>query len=459
MEYRVESDTLGEVKIPRHAYWGPQTQRAVENFPISGLRLQPLFIRAQALIKKAAALTHAELGTLDKKIATAIAQAADEILAGKHLDHFVIDVYQAGAGTSQNMNANEVIANRAIEILGGQRGDYRVVHPNDHVNCGQSTNDTIPTALHISALEEITHRLIPALSALQTALADKAREFDHIVKAGRTHLQDAVPMRLGQEFGAYARMIELGIERVRLASEGLKELALGGNAVGTGINTPPGYRERAVGYLREMTKLDFVPAKDLFEAIQNRDAVVFVSGALRTVTTSLIKLANDFRLLSSGPKTGLNELLLPALQPGSSIMPGKVNPVMPEMLDMVCFQVLGHLESLERGAQAGELELNVMMPMMAYNLLQAIAILSSSVKIFTARCVLGLQANEAICRHYAESTPQAATALNPVIGYETAAAVVKESLQTGKSIRQIILEKKLLSPEELDRVLDLRRLT
>jgi fumarate hydratase class II len=327
------------------------------------------------------------------------------------------------------------------------------------VNRGQSTNDTIPTAIHISALEEITHRLIPALTVFQRALVKKAQEFDHVIKSGRTHLQDAVPMRMGQEFAAYARMIELGIERVQIACEGLQELALGGNAVGTGINTPQGYSGKAIGYIAQMTKLAFVPAKDKFEQIQNRDAVVFVSGALRTVTTSLIKISDDFRLLSSGPRTGFNELLLPALQPGSSIMPGKVNPVMPEMLNMVCFQVLGHLEAVERGAQAGQLELNVMMPMIAYNLLQAIMLMANSTSVFTARCIEGLQANEAICRHYAESTPQAATALNPVIGYEKVAAIVKESLATGKSIREIVLAKKLLSPEELDRALDLRRLT
>ncbi len=458
-EFRIEKDTLGDVKIPKNAYWGPQTQRAVENFPISGLRLQPAFIRAQAIIKRSAALANADLGDLDKKVANAIAQACDEILSGKHVEHFVVDVYQAGAGTSQNMNANEVIANRAIELLSGQKGDYKLVHPNDHVNRGQSTNDTIPTAIHISTLEEITHKLIPALAKLHQALAQKAKEFDHIVKSGRTHLQDAVPMRVGQEFGAYARMIELGIERVKIASEGLKELALGGNAVGTGINTPKGYDKKAIDYIAQITKLSFAPAKDKFEQIQNRDAVVFVSGALRTVTTSLLKIADDFRLLCSGPKTGFNELLLPALQPGSSIMPGKVNPVMPEMLNMVCFQILGHLEAVERGAQAGQLELNVMMPMIAYNLLQAIAIMANASTVFVSRCVEGMQMNAEQCQRFAENTPQAATALNPVIGYEKAAMVVKESLASGKTIREVVLEKKLLSPEELDKALDLRKLT
>ena len=458
-EYRLDRDSLGEIKVPKDAYWGAQTQRAVENFPISGLRLQPAFIRAQAVVKRAAAKANMELGQLDPKIGRAIVQASEEIINGKFLDQFVVDVYQAGAGTSQNMNANEVIANRAIEILGGKRGDYKLVHPNDHVNMGQSTNDTIPTAMHISALEEVTHKLIPALEDLKRALEQKAKEFDHVIKAGRTHLQDAVPMRLGQEFSAYARMIELGIERVKRASENLKELAIGGNAVGTGINTPKGYAELCVKYINEITKLGFKKAQNPFEAIQNRDAIVEVSGALRTVATSLLKIAGDLILLSSGPKTGLNELVLPARQPGSSIMPGKVNPVMAEMLSMVCFQILGNDHTVARAGQAGQLELNVMMPVMAYNLLNAIEILTNGVRAFTKLCVVGITANEEICKKYAESTPQVATALSPYIGYEKAATVVKEALNSNKSVREVVLEKKLLSPEELDKALDLWRLT
>jgi fumarate hydratase class II len=459
IKYRLEHDSLGEVKVPGGAYWGAQTQRAIENFPISGLRLQKPFIRAQAIIKRACAQANAELDELDEKLAQTIIRAADEILEGKLIDQFVVDVYQAGAGTSQNMNANEVIANRAIELLGGKRGDYKLVHPNDHVNRGQSTNDTIPTAIHISALEEITHRLLPALKELQAALQAKADEFDEMVKSGRTHLQDAVPMRLGQEFGAYARMIELGQKRIREAAEDLKELALGGNAVGTGINTPQGYRERAVQQINKITKLDFRPAEDLFEAIQNRDAAVHVSGALRTLATSLIKIADDLRLLASGPLTGLNELQLPAMQPGSSIMPGKVNPVMAEMLDMICFQVIGNDLTIARAGQAGQLELNVMMPVIAYNLLQSIDILTNGVHAFTERCVMGIKANEEICRSYAERTPQVATALSPFIGYERAAEVVKEALHSNRSIREVIREKGLLSDAELERALDLRRLT
>jgi fumarate hydratase class II len=459
MKYRRDHDSLGDIQVPAEAYWGPQTQRAIENFPISGLRLQPAFIRAQAIIKCACAKANIELGVLDPQIGQAIVKASEEILSGKLMDQFVVDVYQAGAGTSQNMNANEVIANRAIEILGGKKGEYKKVHPNDHVNRGQSTNDTIPTAIHISALEEITHKLLPALGDLAKALRTKAKEFDHIVKSGRTHLQDAVPMRLGQEFGAYARMIELGIERVKRASEDLQELALGGNAVGTGINTPKGYKELAVKYIREITQLDFRPAVDLFEAIQNRDATVNVSGTLRTVATSLMKIADDLRLLASGPKTGLNEIVLPAAQPGSSIMPGKVNPVMAEMLNMVCYGVLGCDYVVSRTGQAGQLELNVMMPVMAYNLLHAIHILSTGVKAFTERCVHGITVNEEICRKYAESTPQVVTALSPYIGYEKAAEVLKEALAKNKTIREVVLEKKLLSKEQLDQALDLRRLT
>jgi fumarate hydratase class II len=459
MEVRIDHDSLGDVHVPKDAYWGAQTQRAVENFPISGLRLQSAFVRAQAIIKRACAKANMELGELDNEIGEAIVKAAEEVLDGKLLDQFVVDVYQAGAGTSQNMNANEVIANRAIELLGSRKGDYSLVHPNDHVNRGQSTNDTIPTAMHISGLEEITHKLLPALETLREALEGKAREFDPIIKAGRTHLQDAVPMRLGQEFGAYARTIELGIERIEKNAEELKELAIGGNAVGTGINTPSGYKELAVKYINEVTKLDFRPAKNPFEAIQNRDAVVNVSGALRTVATSLIKIADDLRLLSSGPKTGLNEIVLPAVQPGSSIMPGKVNPVLAEMMNMVCYGVMGCDHVVARAGQAGQLELNVMMPVIAYYFLHAIEILANGAKAFTERCVRGITANQEACRTYAESTPQVVTALSPYIGYEKAAEVLKEALAQNKTIREVVQEKGLLPPEKLEEALDLRRLT
>jgi aspartate ammonia-lyase len=458
MKYRLDHDSIGEVKVPNEAYWGAQTQRASENFQISSLKLQPAFIRAQVILKRACAKANVELKQLDPKIGKAIVNACDEILDGKLLDQFIVDLYQAGAGTSQNMNANEVIANRAIEILGGKRGDYSV-HPNDHVNRGQSTNDTIPTAIHISALEEITRKLIPALKGLHKALKVKAKEFDLIVKSGRTHLQDAVPMRLGQEFGAYARMIELSIERIEQSAEGLRELALGGNAVGTGINTPKGYKELAIKYINEVAKLDFRPAKDLFEAIQNRDAAVHVSGALRTLATSLTKIADDFRLLVSGPKTGFDELKLPVMQPGSSIMPGKVNPVMAEMMNMICISVLGCDHAVSRAGQSGQLELNVMMPVMAYYLLHEIEILTTGATTFTEKCVQGIKANEEICQKYAESTPQVVTALTPFIGHEKAAEVLKEALAKGMTIREVVLKKKLLSEEKLDEALDLRKLT
>lgn len=459
MEVRIDHDSLGDVRVPKDAYWGAQTQRAVENFPISGLRLPLAFVRGQAIIKRACAKANMELGELDNELGEAIVKAAEEVLDGKLLDQFVVDVYQAGAGTSQNMNANEVIANRAIELLGGRKGDYSLVHPNDHVNRGQSTNDTIPTAMHIAGLEEITHKLLPALEALKEALEGKAREFDPIIKAGRTHLQDAVPMRLGQEFGAYARMIALGIERLQKTAEELKELAIGGNAVGTGINTPSGYKELAVKYINEVTKLGFRPAENPFEAIQNRDAVVNVSGALRTVATSLTKIADDLRLLSSGPKTGLREIVLPAVQPGSSIMPGKVNPVLAEMMNMVCYGVMGCDHVVSRAGQAGQLELNVMMPVMAYYFLHAIEILANGAQAFTERCIRGITANEEVCRMYAESTPQVVTALSPYIGYEKAAEVLKEALARNKTIREVVQEKGLLPPEKLEEALDLRRLT
>ncbi|MEK6977177.1 MAG: aspartate ammonia-lyase [Candidatus Hydrothermarchaeota archaeon] len=458
MAYRVERDTLGEVSVPKNAYYGAQTQRAVENFPVSGLRLQVRFVRAQGTIKKAAALANIEAGGLDRRVGEAIVRAAQEIIDGRLNDQFVVDVYQAGAGTSQNMNANEVIANRAIELLGGRRGEYRLVHPNDHVNMGQSTNDTIPTAIHIAALDGIERELIPALEGLRDALRGKAREFHGVIKAGRTHLQDAVPIRLGQEFGAYAAMVDHGIARVKRASGDLRELNLGGNAVGTGINTRPGYAERAIAEINKMTGLHFHKAEDLFEATQNTDAVVDVSGALRTLVTSLMKIADDLRLLSSGPRTGLREINLPAVQPGSSIMPGKVNPVMAEMLDMVCFQVIGNDAAVARAGQAGQLELNVMMPVIAYNIINSIEILTGGVRAFTERCVRGITCNPEICARYAELSTAVVTALTPRLGYEKAAALAKEASEKGKTIRELVLEKGLIPEEELRQLLDLEKM-
>jgi fumarate hydratase class II len=459
MSFRIDHDPLGDVEVPASAYWGAQTQRAVQNFEISNLKLQPAFIRAQVMLKRGCAKANIELEDLEPEIGNAIVQAADEILEGSLLDQFVVDVYQAGAGTSQNMNANEVIANRATEILGGKIGDYSRIHPNDHVNRGQSTNDTIPTAIHIAALEQITHQLLPALSELKNALDQKAKEFDDIIKAGRTHLQDAVPMRLGQEFGAYARSIEIGMERVKQSAVGLKELAIGGNAVGTGINTPEGYTKLAVKYIDEVAQLGFTPAVNAFEANHNRDAAVHASAALRTVATSLMKIADDLRLLASGPKTGLNEINLPVVQPGSSIMPGKVNPVLSEMLDMICIAVFGCDQVVARAGQAGQLQLNVMMPVMAYYLLHEIEILASGTRTFSEKCIQGITANEEVCRKFAESTPQVVTALTPFIGYEKSAEVLKAALAENKTIREVVLEKKLLSAEQLDEAMDLRKLT
>ena len=459
MNYRMEHDSMGEVRVTSSAYWGAQTQRAIDNFPISGLRLQPGFIRAQGIIKRAAALANMACDNLDPDVGRAIVKAAEEVIEGGFNDQFAVDVYQAGAGTSQNMNANEVIANRAIELLGGRRGDDALVHPNDHVNRGQSTNDTIPTAIHVAGLEAITHDLVPALHKLHEALHAKAQAFDPLIKAGRTHLQDAVPMRLGQEFGVYARTVELGVERLEVAAQGLREVALGGNAVGTGINTPQGYREKAVAHLNDVAKLGFVPAKNPFEAIQNRDAVVHLSGALRTVATSLKKLADDLRMLASGPRTGLAELSLPAVQPGSSIMPGKVNPVMAEMLNMVCYQVMGCDTTIAQAGGAGQLQLNVMMPVIAWNLLHEIAILANGVRAFTQRCVEGIKANERALKHFAEATPQVVTALSPVIGYEKASAVLKLAMQADKTIREVVLEQGILDEKTLDEALDLRKLT
>ncbi len=459
MKYRTEHDTLGEVRVPHQAYYGAQTQRAVENFPISGLRLPTAFVHAQAVIKRAAAQANVAAGALDKDIGEALVAAAEEIMAGKFADQFVVDVFQAGAGTSQNMNINEVLANRANELLGGERGVYNPVHPNDHANMAQSTNDTIHTAIHLAAVCETHDRLLPAVARLADALEAKSVEFDHVIKAGRTHLQDAAPVRLGQEFGAYASMIRLSRGRIEAACDGLKPLCIGGTAVGTGLNTDPKFRERVLSHINEATGHAFTSAENLFQAMQSMDAVVEMAGALRVLVTSLLKIADDLRLLSSGPRTGLGEIRLPAVQPGSSIMPGKVNPVMAEMLNMVCFHCLGCDAAIVSAAQAGQLELNVMMPVIAYNLLQEIAILAGGVEAFTRRCVKGVEANEDVCRASAEHSLALATALNPAIGYEKAAKLAQEALKTGTPIRELARAKKLLDEDLLDKLLDLRRMT
>ncbi|MCP4581069.1 MAG: aspartate ammonia-lyase [candidate division Zixibacteria bacterium] len=456
---RIERDTLGKVKVASGAYFGAQTQRAVENFKVSGFHLQPVFIWAQAIIKQAAAKANLDSGKLDMIIGEAIINASSEITAGKFKDQFVVDVFQAGAGTSQNMNINEVIANRANETLGAKIGEYKPVHPNDHVNMGQSTNDTIHGAIHIAAYVEISKHLLPSVKKLADSLRDKAREFDDVLKVGRTHLQDAVPIRLGQEFGAYEAMIRADHERIELASKELLKLAIGGSAVGTGLNAGPEYREKVIEHIRQATGFKFSTAGNMFEAMQSFDAVVSIAGALRVLVVNLSKIADDFRLLSSGPRAGLAEISLPAVQPGSSIMPGKVNPVMAEMLNMVCYQAMGCDTVIAHAARAGQLELNVMMPVIAYNLLMEIEILYGGIESFTDRCVSGIMANIENCRKYAERSPALATALNPHIGYNKAAEIAKEALDKNLTIRELVVSKNLFNESQLEKILDIREMT
>ncbi|MGD0102103.1 MAG: aspartate ammonia-lyase [Acidobacteriota bacterium] len=458
MQTRSEKDSLGVREIPADAYYGIQTDRAIENFPISGLRPKPSYIDATVHIKKAAAKVNKALGLLEAGKADAIVAACDEILSGKLREWFVVDVYQAGAGTSHNMNANEVIANRAIELLGGKKGEYSIIHPNDHVNMAQSTNDVCPTAIRISAIL-LTCQLLQSLQQAEIAFSAKAEEFDSIIKSGRTHLQDAVPVRLGQEFGAYATCLRKHAETIRAAADLNKELGIGGTAAGTGINAHPRYRPMMVQELGSELGIDFRMADDYFEAMQSLRPFVALSGTIRSLAQDLIRIANDLRLLSSGPKTGLAEISLPGLQPGSSIMPGKVNPVMAEMLDMVCFQVIGCDTTVLLAAQAGQLELNVMMPVVAFNLLHEIEILVNAVGSFARLCVAGIQANEVRCKAYAEASMSVVTVLNPHIGYAAAAEIAKEYIASGKSIRQIVLEKGLLSEAQLEKIFDLRGMT
>ena len=451
---RKEKDSLGELKLSKDVYYGIQTKRALNNFQISGLRLPRRFIRAQGIVKLASARANRRLGLLDRKKSSAIERAAQEVVKGKHDGHFLVDVYQAGAGTSQNMNANEVIANRAIEMLGGKKGDYSLVHPNDHVNMAQSTNDTIPSSMYIAAHEAVSDDLIPSLKALQICLLDKSREFRSVVKSGRTHLQDAVPISLGQEFSGYAEAVKNDISRVQNASKSLLNLPIGGNAVGTGINAHPQFKRNVINEIKKLTGTGFRSAGNLFEGIQNVSPALEVSSSLRGVSVSLIKIVNDIRLLSSGPRTGFSELRLPAVQPGSSIMPGKVNPVMAEMLNMVCFQVLGNDTAVTYAAQASQLELNVMMPLIAHNLLTSIEILSNGISAFTKKCLKGIKANKDVCNQYAEASLAMATALNPVIGYAAASEIAKEAYRTGKTVKQVVIEKGILKKSEADRLLD-----
>ena len=458
-ESRIETDSLGQVDVPADALYGAQTQRAAENFPVSGLRLPRRVIRALALIKKAAAQVNRSSGKLDGKLADAIIQAAHEVAAGQHDREFVVDIFQTGSGTSSNMNANEVIANRAIQILGGVVGSKKPVHPNDHVNMGQSSNDVFPTAVHIAATEAIERDLVPALEALQAALAAKAKAFDHVVKIGRTHLMDAVPVRLGQEFSGYAQILTNTVRRVRGVLPSVSELALGGTAVGTGLNSAPDFAPKIIRIVSEEIGIPLCQATNLFEALSTRDGLVEASGALRSAAASLTKVANDIRWLGSGPRCGIGEILLPDLQPGSSIMPGKVNPVMSEMLLMICAQVIGNDAAIGWGGAAGNFELNVMIPVMAYNLLHSVGILASGCRLFAARCVEGIEPNEERCLALTEQSLAMVTALNEAIGYDAAAAIAKESVKSGKTIRQLCIEKNVLPKEQLDRLLDARRMT
>ncbi len=446
---------MGQMKVPADALYGAQTARAVENFPISDLRFTRPFIRALGLIKKHATRVNAGFGYVPPKIADAIQRAAQEVVDGQWDAQFVVDIFQTGSGTSTNMNANEVIANRASEILGGKRGD-KSVHPNDHVNCGQSSNDVIPTAIHLAALDAITRELLPALRELHQALDAKAKEFDTVLKIGRTHLQDATPIRLGQEFSGYASQVEHGIGRIEAAQKNLGELALGGTAVGTGINTNVQFASRTIAGIAQETGLDLREARNHFEAQGGRDAAVEASGALKTVAVSLVKIANDIRLLGSGPRCGIGELKLPATQPGSSIMPGKVNPVMCEMLIQVGAQVIGNDAAITFGGAFGNFELNVMLPLIAHNLLESIELLGNGSRVFARRCVSGLEADVARCEGNIENSLAMCTVLAPVIGYDQAAKIAKTAYDTGRTIRQVALEMSGLDKAKLDQLLDAR---
>ncbi|MEX2570380.1 MAG: class II fumarate hydratase [Gemmatimonadota bacterium] len=456
--FRIEKDSLGEMRVPADALYAAQTQRAVENFPISGVRFPRRFIAALGYIKKAAAQANVELEQLDATIGEAIARAADEVIEGRWDDQFVLDVFQTGSGTSSNMNANEVIASRAGQLLreGGGEGQ---VHPNDHVNMAQSSNDVIPTAIHLSARIAIQEDLVPSLKRLEDALNAKSAEFDDVVKSGRTHLMDATPVRLGQEFGGYAAQMAGCVRRLGTAGDELSELALGGTAVGTGTNRLPDFPNRAIARINEMTALEFREAANHFEAQGAKDALVFASGALNALAVALLKISNDIRWLSSGPTSGLAEINLPAIQPGSSIMPGKVNPVMSEALMMVCAQVMGNHVTVTVGGQHGNFELNVMMPVMASNFLQSVDILSRGCDAFRTRAVEGITANRDRCRELLEKNPSIATALNAYIGYDEASSVAKEAAKNFESVRDVVKRRGLLSDEQLDEVLNVREMT
>ena len=455
---RTEIDSLGKMVIPADAYYGIQTYRALQNFPVSGILPKKSYILATVQNTLAASKLKKRLGRLEKNKADASITAAMDVLEGKLLEWFVVDIFQAGAGTSHNMNTNEILANRAIEILGGNKGQYHLIHPNDHVNMAQSTNDVIPTAMRIAAYLDM-QELLDVLTDIQQVLLRKAREFDTVLKSARTHLQDAVPIRLGQEFSGWALNMKKHYHSLQQAIQSCLELGIGGTAAGTGLNAHEQYRELIILTLSEELGIQFHPAENYFEAMQSMRPFVEISGALRNLAQDLIRIANDIRLLSSGPKTGLAEIQLPAVQPGSSIMPGKVNPVMAEMLNMVCFQVIGSDTTILLASQAGQLELNVMMPVIAYNLLHQIDILTHAILLFTQKCLKGIKADPAKCRQYAEQSVSIATILNPVLGYHKTAKIVQESLKTGYSIRDILIRQQVLSPAEIDQLFDLTKMT
>jgi aspartate ammonia-lyase len=455
---RIERDPLGEKAVPTTALYGIQTLRAAENFPISGLRPLPPLVDAVVWIKRSAALVHKQTGRLDPRLADAIVQAADEVLAGQHRDQFIVDVYQAGAGTSHNMNCNEVLANRANEILGGARGAYQPVHPNDHVNMAQSTNDVIPTAMRLATLATLPDTLA-GLDRLAGALLAKGKEFDRIVKSGRTHLQDATPIRLGQEFTAYGHTVARHQRKLSEAAQWLRELNIGGTAVGTGINAEREYAALMVRHLQQVSGLELRVGEDLVQLMQSMGDIVTLSGALRAYVLDLNKIANDIRLLASGPRTGLAEILLPPVQPGSSIMPGKVNPSIAEMVNQVCYQALGLDTTVALAAEAGQLELNVMMPVMAHNIVFALTIVGNASRVLAERCVDGIEADEAQCAYWLERSPALVTALAPKIGYAEAAKLAKEAIATGLTVKELVMKKRILDGKELEEVLDLRAMT
>jgi len=451
MQTRIEVDSLGEKKVPKDAYYGIQTLRAVENFPVSGIKAPTAFVHAYVMVKKAAAIANTQVGWLNKTVGDAIIQACDDVLRGKFSDQFVVDVFQAGAGTSFNMNVNEVLANRALEILGKTKGDYRSVSPNDHLNMAQSSNDTFPTALHIAALMSL-QPLLSELDKLSEAFERLGKKYADVIKSGRTHLQDALPVTIGQEFGAYAVAIRNARDQLEARSRRLEELALGATAVGTGVNTHPRFKRIAISELSRMIGLKLRPAKNSFEALQSRNAIAAVSGGLKELALELIRIANDLRLLSSGPTTGLAEIELPSVQPGSSIMPGKVNPVIAECLNMIAFQVVGNDLALSLAVQAGQLDLNVMTPPMMHNILQSIQILTNFLSVFRKRCVEGIGVNKKRCASYVEKNPSLAVFLSPYIGYLEANKIAKKALEQKRSVKEIALEKGILKPKQVKQI-------